>query len=609
MLLRFGDFELDPTVPELLRDGRVLALAPQPTRVLAYLVENAGRTVSREELKRHVWGDDHVEADLGLNSCIRKIRAQLDDDAAEPRFVKTLARRGYRFIAPVDSGSESQIPVARAARAKWLGVAAAVVAIAAVWTWIDRGRNEVGDQPLAVAILPFENLTGDPDQDYVSDGLTEETIASLGRIEPHRLAVIARTTAMQLDTEARGVESLARDLDVGYLVEGSVRRDNGRLRATARLIDGATGLQTGSETYEATADDLLRAQTTLADHLASWLVGELLPGEDFLYDSRPAIAADLYETYLHGLHRLQEGSAEGYLAARELFERVAAGAPEFALGWSGLAEARLWLRWFGSDPPDEALASARTAAERSISLAPDLANPHLLLGYAALYVDFDLSEAGRRFEHAVALEPGSARAQAWFAAYLSAVGDHDQAIARAELARRLDPLAMAVAADLCWLLNYARRFGDARRACESALQLKPDDIWITLGETEALRQLGLQAEAVEALASLASRSSEAVANEWRVLARDDAEAALERALDWLQTVADRQPGPYLAASIAALRGREARALEQLDAAWEARSMLLVFVGVDPRFDSIRSTPRFQELIARLGLPIEPARLG
>ena len=609
MALRFGDFELDPTALELSSGGQVLPLAPQPTTVLAYLVENAGRTVSREEIQRHVWGNDHVEADLGLNSCIRKIRAQLGDDAAEPRFIQTLPRRGYRFVAPVDVGSEPELSAKLGARSKWLWIAAAVIAAGSLWFWL-AGRHPAEDpRQIAVAILPFDNLTGDPAQRYVSDGLTEETIASLGRIGPSRLAVIARTTAMQLETDNRDIVSLARELDVGYLVEGSVRRDNGRLRATARLIDGATGLQTGSETWEATADDLLRAQATLADHLAGWLAGELLPGSTVFDDPGVAVDPDLYETYLQGLHRLQEGSADGYRAARERFELVVAGAPDFALGWSGLAEAWLWQRWFGSDSPDQALAEARGAAERAISLAPELANPQLLLGYAALYVDFDLVEAGRRLERAVELEPGSARAQSWFAAYLSAIGDHDQAIARAELARRLDPLAMAVAADLCWLQNYARRFEDARRACTSALDLKPDDIWITLGRIEALRQLGLHAEAVAAVAGLARRSDATGADEWIAIARHDPAAALERAFEWLQTVADRQPQPYFAASVAALRGREDRALEQLDAAWRTRSMLLVFVGVDPRFDSVRSTARFQDLIARLGLPAEPARFG
>ncbi len=601
MVLRFGDFELDVDALELSRDGDLLPLAPQPTRVLAFLVQNAGRTVSREELQRHVWGDEHVEADLGLNSCVRKIRTQLDDDANDPRFVRTLPRRGYRFVGELRADETKERGIARNRRWSW--VAALAVVVGATF-WLTRSLDKASqstEEPVAVAVLPFQNLTGDPSQGFVSDGLTEETIARLGRLGPRQLAVIARTTAMQVETGERSAAAIAEELDVQFLVEGSVRRDNGRLRATARLIDGETGLQTGSEIYEASADDLLQAQASLADHLAQWLVDRLLPGEHVVARAPEPLTGALYETYLQGLHLLQQGTVEGYREAEERFARVVGAEPTSALGWSGLAEARLWQRWFGADSPELALTEARTAARRAIELDPALANPHLLLGYAALYVDFDSLEAERHLERAAALEPGSARAQAWLAAYLSAAGEHDEAIERAQLARRLDPLAMAVNSDLCWLLNYARRFDQALVACSNALEIQAGNGWIRLGKIEALRQLGRDAEAVEIVAEMAAAAGDDGAAAWTDLASTDPRAAGEHALAWLATVAARQPGAYMAATVAALQGHEEIALERLDAAWEERSMLLVFAAVDPRFDSIRESPRFREMVDRVGL--------
>lgn len=611
MVVRFDGFELDLDSEELSQGGELVPLAPQPTRVLALLAANAGRTVGREEIQKHVWGDGHVEADLGLNSCIRKIRAQLGDDPSEPRFIRTVPRRGYRFIASVEPEALADAqPGALVRRAGWLGAAALLtLALALLW-WSRTGGSSsngavtpasAGAAPIALAVLPFENLTADPTQDYIGDGLTEETIARLGQIAPDRLAVIARTTTMRLKGQTEDLVTVARELEVGYLVEGSFRRENGTLRATVRLIDGTSGLQHGADVYEVPTGDLLSAQTTVADRVADWLVGRLLPGEPRRADT--ALAPELYELYLLGLHRMQEATAAGYAEAKGRFREVVVAAPDHAPGWAGLAEAELWTHWFGAQDPAAALERSRAAAERAIELDPGLASPHLLLGYAALYVHYDLAEAGRRFSRAVELEPGSARAQAWYAAYLSAMGDHRPALERARLARRLDPLSMAVQADLCWLENYARRFEDAVSTCGSALQLQPGDAWTTLGRMEALRQLGRDAEAVEALVGLVSGGAGAsVAESWAELATGDPAGALAEALDWLENRARQRPQPYFIASLAAARGREESALEQLEAAWESRDMLLVFVGVDPRFDTLRSSPRFQDLVGRLGLP-------
>lgn len=618
MLLRFDGFELDTASLELSREGDFLPLAPQPTKVLAYLAENAGRTVSREEIQRHVWGDEHVEADLGLNSCIRKIRAQLGDDAGEPRFIRTLPRRGYRFVAELDGDTGDRVRRPGGVPWRWVAVAAAAATLGWFLLADERPNPTQGiavgaavPTPVALAVLPFENLSEDPAEVYISAGLTDETIARLGQIEPDLLAVIARTTAVQIERTDRYIPDIAEELKVDYVLEGGIRRENGRLRATVRLIDGRIGVVTQSEIFEAPTKDMLTAQASLADNIAGWLVDFFHRGFESLAAPDFAIEGDQYETYLQGLHYLHEGTGEGYRSARERFAAIVEESPEFAAGWSGLAEAELWLRWFGGKDPDESVVAARAAAERAIELAPRLGAPHLLLAYAALYADFDFEEAGRRFARALELEPGAARTQSWYAGYLSAIGAHDEALERARLARRLDPLAMAVRADLCWLHNYARRFEEALAACENALELQPGDAWTTLGRVEALRQLGRQAEAVDALGQLASAAPAGIAavgvETWSELAASEPAAALNKALDWLETIAGGRPQPYFTASIAALRGHEGVALEMLDQAFRERDSLLVFVGVDPRFDSVRSSPRFGDLVTRLGLPNAPAK--
>ncbi len=608
-ILRFAGFELDLDTDELSRDGELLPLAPQPSRVLAFLAANPGRTVTREEIQRHVWSDEHVEADLGLNSCIKKIRAQLGDDPRSPRFIRTVPRRGYRFVAPVEqpgSSREHHTAVEPSHPRLRLVVAVGAVLILATAIVLQVRRDPLPDlesaERLSLAVLGFENLGADASLDYLGLGLTEETITRLGRIDPEKLAVIARGTVAQLAGSGKSVQEIADELTVRYLVEGSVQREKDRLRATVRLVDSENGTQLAAETYEISTRNVLTAQGALADRISSWVITELLPRHDLpAIAPEPTVDPALYETYLIGLHRLHAGTPEAYSEARERFQQVVAKEPGYALGWAGLAEAELWLRWFGSDDPEAAQQRSREASERAIALDPRLAAPHLMLGYAALYVDYDLEEAGRQLAAAVAKEPGSARAQAWYAALLSALGRHEEAIERATLARRLDPLTMAVRADLCWLLNYARRFEAALDACTHALELQPGDVWTTLGKVEALRHLGQPGDAVAILATLASsKGSDEQTTPWT--AGETAEATLSSAWIWLDAAFSKRPQPIAVASTAALLGQTERAIENLELAWQTRSTLLVFIGVDPRFDSLRENPAFHDLLDRLGLP-------
>ncbi len=617
-LLHFEGFVLDPEREELTRDGELLPLPPQPTKVLALLASNAGRTVSREEIHRHVWGEAHVDANLGLNSCIRKIRAQLGDDPNHPRFIRTLPRRGYRFVAPIKSGEartdSSETPNSRGGGKRWAALAiASSVATLLLISWLTEGARQSVDDSLPiprtriVAVLPFESLSPELVQDSFAIGLTEELIARLGHVDPQRFAVLAPTTALQLGDADADPARTAAELGATHVLAGSLRGDPTRLRWTLRLTELDSGLQVAAESLDAARDDPLDTQIALADRAAGWLLTELLPSEPSSLRTSPALPSDLFEVYLRGLHELRKGTGEGYSAARDRFRAVTDEAPWDPTAWLGLAEAELWLHWFGDGDTSEQVDLARTAARRAADLNSGLGEPHALLGYASLYIDFDLEAAGESLARAVALEPGSAQARSWYAAYLSAAGKHDEALDNARLSRRLDPLSLAVRADLCWLLNYARRFAEAEAACEAALTLQPGDPWTTLGKVEALRQLGRFVDATGLIATLAAAIGAGTETErWIERAEAAPEEALDEALAWMQARLQGRPQSFHAASIAAARGQTEKALELLGNAVDNREMLLVFLDVDPRFDALREEAAFRDLVRRIHVGARPA---
>ncbi|MDA8020650.1 MAG: winged helix-turn-helix domain-containing protein [Thermoanaerobaculia bacterium] len=623
-LLRFDGYQLDTETCELTRDGELLPLAPQPAQILAILAARPGRTVSRSEIKRQVWGEAFVEADQGLNSCIRKIRTLLQDDPNHPRFIRTLPRRGYRFIAAVESSAAEENKASAAdrlraemspiGRYRWPAIALLTVALLLVFGGrLLRDSSGTGPLPSQddesgsrlLVILPFVD-EGNETGGYFAQGLVEETIARLGRVDPSRLAVLAHSSSSGLWSRV-GRPTAGADpavlrqmglagMGIDFAAEGRLIRGREGAQVEVRLLDAGSGAQVAAERFGSWDPESLPDGSDLAGRIAAWLAAMLVPEELPPPVSDPPLSSELYEEYLQGLHRLRTGGGSGYGSAIEAFRTVVREVPTHAASWTGLAEAELWSSWFGAEDPSAAVDRARVAAHRALELDPRSAVAQSLLGYAALYVDFDFREAERRFARAVSQQAGSARAQSWYAAYLSAVGRHDEALERAALARRLDPLSMAVRADLCWLSNYARRYDAALTACEAALALQPDNAWSSLGKLEALRQMGRTEDATRTALQLVEflmRRASAKQGEARPTPSPE---TLQGALLWLEGALAASGNSFHAASMAAAAGEGNRALDHLDAAFDRREMLLVYLGVDPRFDEIRSEG---ELVARL----------
>ncbi len=336
---RFDAFTFDPQSEELSKDGKLLPLSLQPCRILGLLLSRAGHTVSREEIQRHVWGDDHVAAELGINSCLKKIRSQLGDDPRAPTFVMTVPRRGYRFIGllepseTVANGSENAVP---GGSRNLLLVASVIIATLALWALTLRGDPDL-PPPLpatpSVAIVPFTNLSNNQESDYLAAGLTDETIARLARLDPEHLRVIAGSSTAGFKLSDQSVGDVAAATNAQFVVTGSWQTDTEHARATVQLVDGKSGLVLATEVYDAIDQHSLIARGQLAASIAQWLAKEIVPDRPPFSSPQDPIAPDVYELYLLGLHHLQRATAGDYRLARNYFQRVTEKEAGYAPGW------------------------------------------------------------------------------------------------------------------------------------------------------------------------------------------------------------------------------------------------------------------------------------
>lgn len=627
--LRFGPFELDVRTSELRRAGLQVKLQRQPARVLELLARQAGELVTRDEIRRQVWGaETFVDFDQGLNFCIRQVRTALGDDAGLPRFVETLPRRGYRFLAatervyagptpeatppaespvtPEPPRSRDDVPPRPRRFVLKLAAAAGVLALlgAGLATWPRKASapTPVEARKLALVVLPLDNLSGDPDHEYWSDGLTEELITQLARLHPERLAVIARTSSMSYKGRRVDVARVARELAVDYVLEGSLRRSGGRVRITAQLIRASDQTHVWASSYDAAQDDVLGVQQDVSRRIVATLAEHLLPVLPTAPNAPTSADAAAYDAYLRGRHLWGRGTPESLSRSRELLEQAVARDPGF--GAAHVALARVWLTLADRDlrPPSEASSQARLAAARALSVDPTLADAHVVLGIVQGYYEWRLPEAQVAFERALKLAPGSAEAHHAMGDWYSARGQHDLAVATVQRAIALDPVSVAVRQDLGWYLFFARRHGEALTAFRHALEFNPDDQDAQLGSALAAWYAGQHEQAVsQQIDALRQREliDEARASELRRL---DPRGA-QRELLLLARARGASPWGYL---LPAMLGDRAATLRALEAAAERHSRyLLVFVASDPRLDFVRAEPRFQALRRRLGLAQAP----
>src|SRR3984893_3693470 len=510
-VLRFGAFEVDLREGELRKSGLRIRLQEQPFQVLVILLERPGKIVNREELRQRLWpSDTFVDFDHSLNSAVKKLREALGDQPDNPRFVETLHRRGYRFVAPVEGqpcASEVQAdlqglkqdpeerkaiptpqsqPVARAAWFKkrsalpWIATAAIFVMVLAAFTanvggWRDRlvGGSGTGSNPdhiQSLAVLPLANLSRDPGQDYFADGMTDALITDLAQIGS--LRVISRTSVMHYKGTSKTVPEIGRELKVDVVVEGAAQTSGGRVRITAQLIRAADDRHLWAESYERDVRDVLALQDEVARTIANEIKVKLTPQEQGLLTSARPVNPQAHELYLKGRYYWNKRTPEALNKSLEYFRQAIDKDPSYALGYAGMADAYAMLGSgeYGILPPKEAFPKAEAAAMKALELDSALAEPHATLGYSKDF-DWDWQGAEREFKQAIDLNPGYTTAHHWYAIHLTSLGRNTEAIAEIRKAQSLDPLSLIISADVAWVFYFARRYEQQGEQARKTLEM------------------------------------------------------------------------------------------------------------------------------------------
>lgn len=631
---RFGLFEFAFRSGELRRDGQPVKLSPQPARVLALLLSRPGELVLRDELRSHLWGEDtFVDFERGLNFCILQVRGALGDSSDNPRFVQTVPRKGYRFIAPVtpvgppasattapspapapalspaatiDASAAGKVGRPRARTPLLAGAAALVVALAGLAWLADALRVRTPHTPgveasasrVRVAVLPVVNLTGDASADYLADGLTDELIAELGQLSPQRLAVIARTSAMSYRQTPKTVAQIARELNVRFVVESSLRREGSGIRIGSSLVAAAdqSPVATWSETFGDGARTGAESQTRAAIRMARLVARSLVP--DRTAGDPPAGAghAAAWNRLIAGRALMNGGSAADVRRAIAAFEAATGEDPSLAAAWAKQAEARHVLVMMGAASPSEMYPAAREAAARAIRANPAMADSHLAQGIVQLWFDWRPADAAQSFERALALNASSAAAHHDYAWSLAALGRGDEAVAHISAARDLDPLSVRANNDIGWLHLFLRRPADAARACQHTVAIQPEALEAQACLERAYAQRGLFDAALQA-----ARAGAPAAADIPETSGMPAEQALKTIWRWRASrleaaAASRWISPYTLAVQHLLLGDRARALEALRQAVDQRIGMMALVEHDPAIDPIRGDPAFQPIV-------------
>ena len=621
---RFGGFEIDLRTGELLRQGRKIRLTDKPFQVLVSLLEHPGELVTREELQQRLWSDDtFVDFDNNLNATVSRLREALNDSAQGPRFIETIPRKGYRYVGPPPVWSDPDTAASttgspRGRRGAVLAIGLLAAAVVVVGLVLRRTPSAEPEDPESaavaersmLAVLPFEDLSEDPHQEYLAAGLTEDLLTRLGGVAPGRLGVIARTSVRQYEDTEKTIEEIGAELGVDWVVEGSVRVQGARVRVNAQLIRVSDQTHAWAETYDRDAGDLLAIQGDIAQQVAAAVVPRLLlpPPEESLRGGTADPRA--FDEMLQGLFDLAADDIEPSRWAAEHFEAAVAVDPTYARAWAALADARN-IEFFGAATPEEAeriSTAARAAARRALELDPSMAEAHAALAFAELYHDLDAAAADRTLAPLLGPERSehvnSAQALHLAAAALAASELPEEAIATASRALRLDPGSNRALPRLGWYQLFAGRPAAAEATCRRALERDPDSRTASECLYQALLRSDRGEEAVRVLGTMLLAEGVPQERFADVDPEDPASAvpAVERIrLEHIfQRRSEDPAAPFDAATAFALLGEVDRAFAALERALESRDTRLLYLAVDPRFEALRDDPRFSALRQRLG---------
>ena len=632
--LKFGDdFEIDCVAGQLRRSGRILKVERIPMEVLLFLVQQRGELVTREQLVEKIWGKDvHLDTDNSINGAIRKIRQVLKDDPEQPRFIQTITGKGYRFIGPVSSpvtGPDRE-PKAVAAMTQPLGdrptggesaawfrrrrvlaisILATVIILVAGWAgyrqWFGYQVQPFGSGGrVMLAVMPFENLTGDAGQEYFSDGMTEEMITQLGSLDPERMGVIARTSVMHYKRSQEPLQQIARELGVQYVLEGSVRRDAERVRITAQLIQMKDQTHLWARQYDREPKDVLAVQSEIAKEISGEIqsaLGEQRPIASVTQPTLSPEAFQAYNLYLKGQYFWNQRTAKGLQEAIGYFHQAAEKDPNYARAYAGLADSYALIGSYTGTPAAESAPQARAAALRALQLDDKLPEAHAALALIVQNHDYDWQTAEKEFKRAIELNPNYATGHHWYAEHLAWLGRFDEALRESERARQLDPLSLIIAADNGAILYYSRQYDRAIAQFKAVHELDPG--FPRAGIIfESYVEKGMFAEAVAYLETQCPNDSPwCVSNRAYTYGRAGKQGQAERELRKLLDLNQRQlVDPMVIVPAYVGMGNNDQAIAWLEKAYAQHSNGLTALKVDPAYDPLRDDPRFQNLLRRVG---------
>jgi TolB-like protein/DNA-binding winged helix-turn-helix (wHTH) protein/Tfp pilus assembly protein PilF len=636
-VVRFGTYEVSLESGEVRKAGLRIRVQQQPMKLLQILLEHPRKVVTREELRSRVWPNESFgDFDQALNIAIGKLRSALGDSAENPRFIETLPKRGYRFIADVSvldadrpkmpesvagefPGSQEKTEPGHTLQGTGLAVApqrrlwltgrvivalAFVLSLSILSVWLFRSRGPAPAGIRSLAVLPLENLSGDASQNYFADGMTDELITDLAQISA--LRVISRTSVMAYKGARKPLPQIARELNVDAVVEGTVLRSGDQVRITAQLIEASTDKHLWSQSYEGEVRDTLALQSRVASAIADQIRINLTPREQAALKNVKVVNPEAYESYLKGRYFWNKRTADGLKAALAYFKQAIEEDPKYAKAYSGLADTYALLGdWqYAVMTPKEAFPEAKAAAIKALELDSSLSEAHTSLGYSLRAFDWNFDSAGKEFRQAIEINPGYATAHHWNAMNLGLLGRPEEALVEMRKAENLDPLSLIINADLAEFLLLTHSYDESVKQGRKIIEM--DSTFAIghkqLGDAYLLKQMDKDAVAeLQEAVRLSGGSPICIADLARAYV---ASGKMNEAVKLLNDLKKRATASFTnapqIAMIYASMGDNDQAMHWLERAYEERfnPSILLRSGFDP----LRSDPRFKDLMRRIGLP-------
>lgn len=613
----FGPYRVDPDKHQLLSGEEQIPLTPKALDTLLVLVRRSGTIVSKDELLKELWPDTYVE-EANLAQHVAIIRKALGETAQSNRYIVTVPGRGYRFteqvrvISAEDRGVPGRAPVrvkakSRGGRWRW-GIGTVALAIALIFGLViakSHLKSRSAPNRVMLAVLPFENLSKDAQQEYFSDGLTEETITDLGGLNPERLGVIARTSMMSYKHTDKTLDQIGHELGVDYILEGSARRDTQRIRINAQLIRVKDQTHVWAQSYDRDAADFLGVQKDLGAAIAEQVQISLASEMPVRVPVR--VDPNAYDDFLKGEYLRNKFNPEAVKKSIGFYQQALEREPAYAAAYAGLAESYMTLMDFSVLEPDEAYPRSEAAARKAVELGPEDSECHAALGWQLLAYKRDFATAEREFRHAVELNSSNSEAHEGLAWYLAIRKQSDASLAEVRKAQQVDPLSPIMNADVGNMLFYAGRTDQAIQQLHKAIGLDPDFPASHYFLIKIYESLGLYEDAFQeflSLQGLIGQFSEAEMSEIkRIHAKSGWKAAFQNML--VTMLRDRSAGkyvsPYDIAELELAVGEDQKAIEWLEKAADERANQVIFLYLDPRFERLHSNPRFQKLLQRVGV--------